>query len=124
MAANKSENKIKVTKLFGGGGVQGGMDPKVNQRIKRGQQSLWIVGLDSGNFQVSLALTSGGTAIAKSYPHEIFIDVTVASGWGWPTGGGSIGQGHSGVFPNGVPVAIGSGTSFQSGDGTVHTFGR
>jgi hypothetical protein len=124
MPANKSTNKVRVTKLFGGSHPLGYMDPKVNMRVKYGQQPLWIVGLQSGNYTVDLALSSGGTAVRRAYPHDLMVDVVDASGQGWPTGGGSVKQAHGVTWPNGVSVGVGSGTSYLGGDGTVHTFGR
>lgn len=124
MPTNKSENKVRVTRLFGGGGVLGLMDPKVNMQVKYGQSPYWVKALDAGNFQAQLALASGGAVKQKAYPHDLQVDVTVASGFGWPASADSVLFGHNGVFANGVPSVPGTGVSYLGGDGTVHTFGR
>lgn len=137
---NRSENKIKVTKLFGGGGTLGYMDAAVNMRVKFGQELYWITGsgrdalsypLASGNAAlIPLALTSGGPQVLKGYAMELQLDVTRASGFGWPTGGGSITLSRSGVFPTGVPNVTPSGVwattkNAQAGDADgVDNFAR
>lgn len=123
MATNRSSNKTVVTKLFGGGGELGGMDPQNNMKVKHGQDTRWITAsgsnttaypLGSGtDILVSLAMTSGGPQIARAYPYQLQIDVTVASGFGWPTAGGSVGIGHSGIWRNGVPNVMASGNQFN-----------
>jgi len=117
-------NKVRVTKLFGGSHPLGYMDPAKHMKVKWGIQEMWIVNLDSGNFTVDLSLSSGGTIVQSAYPHELFVDVTVASGHGWPNSGGSVKQAHGVTWPNGVDKGVGSGISYMGGDGKVHTFSR
>ncbi len=125
MPLNKSENKIRVTRSPGMDCVLGFMDPHVNMKVKFGIDFRWITGLDSGNFQVGLALASGGTTIAKAYPHQLIIDAPVASGYGWPTTGGSHKFTHeSGIGASGPPTALGNHMVFLKGDGSTNDFTR
>lgn len=125
MPANKSEQKVRVTKTFDGGHPVGWMDPKPNMKVRYGQQDLWIKALDSGNFTVSLSLTSGGAVIAKAHPHDLMVPSgTVGAYFGFPNGGGAQKAGRVGLFAGGVPTAVGSGTAYLDGTGTVRTFGR
>jgi hypothetical protein len=124
MPANKSSNKVRVTRLFGGGATAGYADPKPNMKVKHHAQDRWIVGLDSGNFQVSLSLSSGGAVMAKAYPHALTVPTGTAIYFGWPTAPGSVTLGHSGVFPNGVALAVGSGMEYMGGNGQVTYFSR
>jgi hypothetical protein len=119
--ANKSENKVRVTKLFGKSAPMGVIDPKVNMRTDMGP----ILALDSGNYTVVVGRGSGSFQ-QRFYPHQLLISEAEATGvWSWPTGDGSVKFGHSaGINANGPPVAVGSGTSVLSADSTVHTFGR
>lgn len=91
---NKSTNKVRVTRLFGAGATVGLTDPKVNMKVRVGIDERWIVGLDAGNGQVSLAPASGGTPTMKAYPHDLACDTGVASYFGWPAGSGSTTFGH------------------------------
>ncbi len=125
MATNRSLNKIRVTRLFGAGAAKGLLDPQVNMLVKHQQDPRWIVGLDSGNYQISLALASGGAACAKAYPHECYIDEPVASGYGWPTSDDSVLFGHDGgINASGPPVIQGTGMWFVDGGGTPTGFCR
>jgi hypothetical protein len=125
MPANRDQNKIRVFSVYGVSSPLAMMDPLVNMKVRRGIDDRWVVGLDSGNFQVSLALASGGAVVAKAYPHELMLNSGQAAYFGWPNGGsGIVTRGHKGVFPNGIPVGVGSGTTYQGGDGNPHTFGR
>src|SRR5262245_26646011 len=99
MPANKSENKVRVVSLFGVSAPLGVMDPAVHMKVRYGQDNRWIKTLDSGNFQVGLALASGGAVIAKAYPHDLIVPSGTAAYFGWPSGGGSVKHGHKGVFP-------------------------
>ncbi len=118
--ANKSSNKVRVSKGKGSGAIFGLMDPAVNLRVQHGIQTKWIKSLDSGNFQVGLALTSGGTVTAKAYPHELTADLVDASGFGWPTASTVVLFGHHGSFPSGVNFQINSsGMDFLTGNQTV-----
>ncbi len=126
MAYNRDRNKIRVVRTFGTDSLLGFMDPHVHMNVRHHAQSRWIKALDSGNFQVSLSLTSGGAVMAKAYPHDLRMDAPTASGWGWPDGAENQpqGVGHSGVFPLGVPVLSGTGLVFMQGDGEPYTFVR
>jgi hypothetical protein len=124
MPVNRSTSKVRVTKLYGTDSCSGLIDPMVDMNVRHGTESRWIKALDSGNFQVGLALASGGAVIAKAYPHDLKVSETVAQYWGWPTSTGSVTAGHSGVFPNGVPQGIGSGMAMADGDDVPFTWGR
>jgi hypothetical protein len=122
MPVNKSTNKVRVTRLFGAGATVGFVDPQVNMRVRNGIDSRWIVALDSGNFQVSLGLASGGAVKAKAYPHDLTIDAPQASGFGWPAGTGSTTLGHNGTHSIGTddPTDI----YVLGGDGVVTEYNR
>jgi hypothetical protein len=122
---NRSTNKVRVTRFFGAGAVVGLIDPKVNMKVRYGQDIRWIVGMDSGNpLQVKLAKSSGGTILFnRAYPHELLMDTTTASGWGWPSNANSVTFGHSGCYPGGVPRIQGTGTTYLAGAGLPTTFG-
>lgn len=124
MPVNKSTSKVRVTKLFGAGATSGLADPKVHMQVKHGISDMWIKTLDSGNYQVGLALSSGGSVVAKSYPHDLSIDEDVAEYFGWPTADGSVTLGHSGVYEGGVPIGTNNKMVYMGGDGAagVHTY--
>lgn len=125
MAENVSENKVRVTHLLGSEAIVGWMHPEVHMRVHIGIDTRWITALDSGNFQVSLAKSSGGTAVQKAYPHQLVIDAPVASGFGWPTIDGCVVFGHnSGIRASGLPVADDSSLVYLKGGGPVTTFTR
>lgn len=124
MPTNKSTNKVRVTRLFGAGATVGLTDPRVHMKVKHQSQDRWIVGLDSGNFQVGLALSSGGAVIAKAYPHTLTVPTGTAAYFGWPAGNQSVTYGHSGVFPQGIPVGAVSGMYYLDGTGTTAGFSR
>lgn len=118
--ANVSENKVRVTNLMGGGGFIGWMDPKVNMNTNFGK----ILGLDSGNFQVTVGLGTGDYP-GKFYPHQLYVTQLEATGnWSYPTGDGAHQFGHHDVFPNGVQQGLGSGMAFEKADGSIFTFGK
>src|SRR5262245_45817883 len=99
MPANKSSNKVRVTKLLGGTGFIGLMDPKVNMQTNQGK----ILSLDSGNYTVVVGRGTGNFK-QKFYPHDLFVTQAHATGvHAFPTGDGSVVFGHKGVFPNGIP---------------------
>jgi hypothetical protein len=125
MAYNRSSNKIRVVEVFGTGSTVGYLNPAVGMKIRHNNETLWVKTLASGNFTVGLSLTNGGAVCRTAYPHDICIDTPTASGYGWPNGiNNPVALGHSGVWPNGIPVAIGSGVSYMTGAGTTATFGR
>ncbi len=128
MPTSKSENKIRVTRLFGADDTLGLMDPAANMHVRHGQDSRWIVSLTTGNFLVNLSQASGGTVTSQAYPHWLLIDDPQASGFGWPTSSGSVVFGHhTGFFASGVPGIpglSGSGMAYTGGDSLVHTFSR
>lgn len=119
MPVNRSTNKVRVTKLFGSGADNtiGLMDPAVNMRVKRGIDTRWITAVNADKSLASLAQTSGGTVVAKAYPHELTIDSGNVAEFGWPSVNTAVALGHDGVFPNGVPVARPSGITFFDGEG-------
>jgi hypothetical protein len=125
MPANRDQNKIRVFSQYGVSAPLAFMDPAVNMKVRRGNDDRWIVGLTSGNFLTNLSLASGGAVCAQAYPHELMLNSGQAAYFGWPNGGsGIVARGHKATFPNGVTVGIGSGTTYQGGDGSPHSFGR
>lgn len=121
---NKSSNKIRVAKTFGSDNHFALLDPQVHMKVRRGIDTRYIVGFDSGRTVCRLAKASGGTWIQDAYPHELCIDVIQASGFGYPTSSGCVIFGHKGAWLSGVPVVPGTGTTYLDGTGTPKTFGR
>jgi len=121
MPANLSESKVRVTNLFGGSEVVGGMDPAVDMRVKHGNEFFWVKALASGNFTVDLALASGGAVVRQAYPMDLYVETPVASGFGWPTGGGSYVWGSD--WTTGVPVRDTSKMTFIQA-GAPYSFTR
>lgn len=124
MAANKAENKVRVTKLFGVSHPLGVIDPKVGMQVKHGVDTLYISALDSGNFQVSLSNLATGVAVRKAYPHDLMCHINVATGtYSYPTGDGAHAFGHSqGILAGGSPLIPGSGAAYLGGDSVIHVF--
>ncbi len=122
MPANKSLNKVRATRLFGAGASVGLTDPKVHMQVKHASQTRWIKTLDSGNFQVGLALGSGGAVIAKAYPHDLTCSTGVASYFGWPASNTSTKFGHSGTRTSGTDDV--TGMEYFDGDGSPTRFTR
>lgn len=115
-----SIEKVRVTRLLGGSATIGLIDPKVGMVTGQGT----ITALDSGNFQVTVSGAGVGSP-RKAYPHELTLSETLATGtYSFPSGDGSVKFGHKGIFPNGPLQALGTGTAFATGGGTVFTFGR
>lgn len=114
-----ASTNVRVTKILGGGGAIGEMLPRPNMVTNQGT----IVGLDSGNYLVSVSGANVRT-LTKYYPDQLWVNYSHATGvWSWPTGDGSVVYGHSGVFPNGVPLGMRSGLYFEDQAG-VHVFSR
>lgn len=120
MPTNLSLNKVRVTRLFGTEATVGLTDPKVHMQVKRGIDTRWIKTLDSGNFQVGLAMSSGGGVVAKAYPHELACSTGVADYFGWPAGAGSYKFTHNSTHSVGTET-LGSGT-YHDGVGTPNRF--
>jgi hypothetical protein len=124
MPFNRSEQKIRVVHTHGTGSAIGLMNPKVDMNVRHGNDLFWIESLDSGNFQVGLALSSGGAVVRKAYCHEITLDDTIAPYFGFPNGANNpVKLGHSGIFgpPNGVPDDVNTNSmSYLGGDGLIH----
>lgn len=86
MPSNLSENKVNVVKTVGTGSLLGRIEPIVNMVTDQGT----IVGLDSGNFQVSVSGNGVGLP-TKFYPKDLFVTLDHATGtWSYPTGDGSL----------------------------------
>lgn len=117
MPPNKSLNKVRVTSLFGTESNNGLTDPAVGMPVRNGSTPGWIVALDSGNFQVSLALASGGIPVTKAYPHELRVTTGAANFFGWPSGQGDVVFGHLAIFANGTPVTAPNKMTYMSGSG-------
>lgn len=116
----KGVNQVRVTKILGGGGAIGSMDPQVGMTTHMGP----ILSLDSGNYTVVVGMGSGSYQ-QRFYPADLFVAYPDATGWAWPTGVNDVQFGHThGVLANGAPLAIGSGMYYLGGDGTVHSFHR
>lgn len=119
MPINRSENKVRVTKLFGAGATVGWCDPKVGMTTDRGP----VLALDAGNGQITVGVGSGNTA-QKFYPHQLNISHANATGVGdawsaaFPTGVGCVAFGRT----TAVPIGIGSGMAYVKGDGSVRVY--
>jgi len=107
MPANKSSNKVRVTRLFGAGATVGLTDPEVHMQVRYGAEPRWIKTLGSGNFQVGLSIESGGAVIAKAYPHDLTCSTGVADYFGWPSDAESTSFGHGGVRSSGTDDTTG-----------------
>lgn len=122
MPANKSLNKVRVTRLFGTEAAVGLVEPAVHMQVRHGIDTRWIKTLDSGNYQVGLALASGGTVVAKAYPHDLACSTGVADYFGWPGSNTSVTLGHSGTHVTGTDdVTVGT---YLKGDGEPTEFTR
>ena len=110
------ENKVRVTKLYGGGGALGVMSPKLNMTTDQGR----ITALDTGDLTVSVSGDSVGL-VKKMYPHQLLVlESHATSTWSWPTGDGSHRFTRGVVFPSGVPDIAESGMFYKKGvDGGV-----
>lgn len=134
MGVNLSTSKIRVARVLNTQATIGLMDPALNMQVRHGNQFKWIVGLDSGNYHVSLSMSSGGTPLyLKANPHELEILASgtvpfnanhnsTATYFGWPTVAGSVQFGHDGIFPppTGVPHAAAVAGEYKGGDGSEH----
>jgi hypothetical protein len=96
------------------------MNPAVHMQVRHGQDPFWIVALQSGNYTVDLALTSGGAPVRRAYPNDLMVDEPVASGFGWPTTGGSVMTHRVGQ----TPVGNINGGAYLGPDGKTKTFTR
>ena len=98
-------------------------DPKVGLTTNRGP----ILSLDSGNYQVVVGVGTGGTP-QRFYPHDLSVTHTRATGVGdswspaYPTGVGCVSVTRNGVWPNGVPEALGSGMAYLAGNGVPQIY--
>lgn len=91
--------KVRVVTAYGSSAL-GEMDPKVNMVVDAGT----ITSVSLPNVEVSGV--SAGVTTTTYFPAQLNILQSHASGvWSWPSGDGSLVFGHSGVFPNGVPLA-------------------
>jgi hypothetical protein len=121
MPIDLSSRKVRVTKTYQTDSVVGLISAQVNQRVRYGIQTRWIVSHHPDQTQVRLAAASGGTAIETAYPHDLVMDYATASGsWGFPSSSGSVSFGHHSASFFGTPPA--SGVSYANSDG-IHTFG-
>lgn len=122
--ANYSENKVRVVWKKGYSHPLGLINPVSGMLVDYGISPYYIVALDSGNFQVRLALTSSGAIVKSAYPHDLSVTLAVASGdYGYPNSNGSKMYGHNaGILLDGSPVGIGTGVAEMTGNGTPVTF--
>ncbi len=117
MPDNKSENKIRVTRLLGGSDALGYMDPKVGMVTNVGA----VRSLVSGGSLIRCARGSGAVE-ADFYPHDVFITETNATdGFSWPSGDGSVKFGHSAIYPDGIPEGNGPSGTYADAIGS-HTY--
>lgn len=110
-----TENKVRVTSDMSAGAWQGLMNPKVGLLTNKGT----ITALQTGNFTVDVSgnLTS---QTQRFYPHELFVDIDVASGvHAFPTGDGSVLFGHNGIFPDGPLTGSNNKVFASNGSNTV-----
>jgi len=97
-----TENKVRVTKLYGdGSAVIGVMDPRPNMRTLGLSGSKFInevgriLSVQSGNYTCRVGMGSGDTPVTF-YPYQLFVSLDEASGnFSWPTGDGSLVFGHN-----------------------------
>lgn len=100
---------------WGNSAVLGKIWPIVDMQVKFGEnETRWIRSVDSGNYQVELAMTSGGAVVGKAYPHMLYVSQTVANYFDWPNTN-SVLAGHSGT----PPVGNSSYIHYLKGDGTI-----
>lgn len=118
--ANKSTNKVRVSRLFGTDATVGLIEPAVDMQVRRGVDDRWITALDTDHGQVTLASTSGGTNYTKAYPHELCCTTGVADYFGWPDATTSVEFGHSGVSSSGVEDLTKGW--YNDGDGPIQSF--
>lgn len=118
--ANLSENKLKVTKLFGGAHSKGCLDAKVGMVTHQGTITQIK---DSGRYIV--AVSGAGVGMPTDfYPHDLMVTEAEASGnWAWPTGVGSVQYTRGNIWPNGVDDCAESGMYYSKG-GTTQEFSR
>ena len=120
-----SEQKVRVSRLFGSDAYVGALDPKIDMQVRRGTDTRWVVSTTSGNYLCNLAKASGGAVVNQAYPHELFVSKAVAEYFGWPDSVDSVTFGRKKQWPNGVPVASGVNTmTYFGGDGLLHPFSR
>lgn len=113
------ENKVRVTKLAGGGGTVGLVYPAVGMSTHQGV----ITVVDSGNYQVGVS-GEGVGALTKHYPDFLTISESGAYTYhSWPSGEGAVRYGRAEVWPDGVPYGVGSGMAYSNG-GVPVTFSR
>ncbi len=113
--------KVKVTKLFGGGGSVGSIDPKVNMQVDQGK----ILGITN-----DICLLGSGTHYAGGsgrfeYADKLFVLYSHVTGvWAFPTGDGSQVPVRSGLYPQ-PPDIIDSGSAIAvDGGARILSFGR
>lgn len=120
-----ASEQVRVSALIGTGGILGRMDPIVDMQVYNGIDSRFIKSIDSDGAQVVLAITSGGTAVGKAYPHQLVITETTANYFGYPDANNSTTfTHHKGNNANGIPTAVSNKATFQNGDDSpdVSTF--
>lgn len=123
--ANYSENKVRVVLKRGQSHPVGLINPVSGMPVAYGISNYYIVALDSGRFQVSLALTPTSGIVKKAYPHDLTVEYATATGvaYGYPNSNGSKVYGHNqGILLNGSAVGIGTGVAEMTGKGTPITF--
>ena len=121
--SNLSDPKVRVTKVFGGGGALGMCDPQVGLPTQYGR----ITVVNSGNATVLVGVGNPSSPVNKRfYTDKLFVtEANAISDVAWPTGVGCVLFGHDhGMLANGSPSVVGSGTTYYAGDDQVHTYGR
>lgn len=89
--------KVHVTKLFGGGGALGVMDPKVGMDTQQGK----IRSVTDPFVAVGSGTAENHTE--SEYAERVFVHIDVATGvFSYPTGDGSVQFGHAGTRVTGT----------------------
>jgi len=113
-----ADNKVRVTRILGGGGALGVLDPKVNMVTSDGT----ILSIESGAAVCRLGRGSGNF-VQQFYTKDLFITEAHATGvWSWPTGDGSITHGHRALWASGVTNLDESTSYYSRPAGTPQSF--
>jgi hypothetical protein len=119
MPANKSTNKVRVTKNTSVSHPLGLIDPRPNMVTDKGT----IISCDSGNFTVVVGRGSGDFH-QRFHPHDLFVTLAQATGtWSYPSGDGSVVFGRAGIWASGVVKSgIPSGMQYSNGDSVFNFY--
>lgn len=113
MPTNYSQNKVRVTRLFGAGATVGWIDPKVGMVTQQGT----VTAIASSGQSILVSVSGDGVGlVTQYYAHQLLVHQSQATGlFSYPTGDGSVAFGRNGVWANGVPVIPGTGMYYKEG---------